>query len=240
MTYPPQQPGQYGPQDPYGQQQPYGQQPHGQQPYGQQPYGQPQYGQAPWGQPGYPPQKKSRTALITTLVVVVLVVAGGGVAAFLLLKDDGSGGGDARAAADSFTKTMTTTLSTKFADVDIAPLKALTCADDYGRLDDELRSARDMDSSPDDDGKKVTFGVANFEETSDGATFDMTIREGSKSDEQPMDVVREQDRWVVCGLYEESSDGGSDSSADASTVERPSEDGGGGNGSIPNPIPKTS
>lgn len=58
MTYPPQQPGQGGPQDPYGQPGPYGPPPGGQpgpqygQP-GQQPYGQPQ--QPPYGQPGQQP-----------------------------------------------------------------------------------------------------------------------------------------------------------------------------------------
>lgn len=91
MTYPPQQPGQYGqqPGQPYGQQsgypppggfqqqggpygQPYAQQPYGQQPYSPQPYGQQQYGQAYGPYPQYPqpggfggpgPPKKNKTGL---------------------------------------------------------------------------------------------------------------------------------------------------------------------------------
>jgi hypothetical protein len=253
MTYPPQQPGPYGPQDPYGQQPPHGQPQYGQPQYGQPQYGQPQYGQpqygpGPWGQqPGYPPPKKSRTALVTTLVIVAVLVIGGGVAAYLLLKDDGGGSGDndRRAAADRFTKTMSSQLSTTLDDVDLSPLKPLTCADDYQRLDSELKDARESDSSEDDDPAKVTFGVTNFTETSDGATFDMTIRDGSKSEQQPMDVVKEQDAWVVCGLYKDRPDGGSDEPG-TSTSEDDGQDGsedgseGGGNGTIPNPIPKTS
>jgi hypothetical protein len=245
MTYPPQQPGQYGPQDPYGQQQPYGQQP-----YGQPQYGQPQYGQAPWGQqpgyPGGPPQKNSRTALITTLVIVaVLVIAGGGVAAFLLLRDNSSGGGDGspRAAADTFTKNLSTALSVKLDNVDLAPLKPVTCADDFKTLDDELKNARKDDSNRNADAKKVTFGVSNFKETSDGATFDMTIRDGTKSDQQPMDVVKEQDHWAVCGLYKDKSgsdEPGTGSSSGSNETSESGSEGGGGNGSIPNPIPKTS
>jgi hypothetical protein len=244
MTYPPQQPGPYGPQDPYGQQQPYGRQPYGQQPqYGQQPYGQPQYG-APWGQqPGYragPPPKKSRAGLITALVVVAVLVIGGGVAAFLLLKDDGGGGSEGggetpRAAADTFTSVLGTTLSTSLEDVDLAPLKPLTCRDDYEQLTDELADARrDQDSSTEAPEKpeKTTFGVTNFKEEGDGATFDMTQKRGEdESDPMRMDVMMEDGNWVVCGLYRESED---------DPVPPTSVEDGSVTASIPNPIPKSS
>lgn len=263
MTYPPQQPGPYGPQDPYGQQQPYGQQPYGQQgqqPYGQQqpqqPYGQQpqQYGAPQWGQqPGYPvgpPQKKSRTGLITTLVIVaVLVIGGGGVAAFLLLKNDkgtSAGSETPRAAADSFTKELGTQLSKKVEDVDLSPLKPLTCTSDYKKLNDELTDARDSGSSTtkSPNSEKVTFAVSNFKETSAGASFDMTPKHNSETEDPvPMKVQKENNRWVACGLYgsgnRQEAPGGGPSSGNN---DGGSSDGGsdGGNDSIPNPIPKTS
>ncbi|HEX7305220.1 hypothetical protein [Lentzea sp.] len=118
MTYPPQQPGPYGHQQPghgqqpppgYGQPQPgYGQQPPPPPGYGQQqgygpgpgqpgPYGQPQPGQpGPYGQqqPGFgggyggPPPKKSKTGLVVGVVLGVLVLVGGGVTAAVLLTGD--------------------------------------------------------------------------------------------------------------------------------------------------------
>lgn len=235
MTYPPQQPGPYGPQDPYGQQQPYGQQP--------QP---PQYGAPQWGPPGYPvgpPPKKSKTGLITTLVIVaVLVVGGGGVAAFLLLRDDGgggggsaAGGGTAREAADAFTEELGTQLSKPVEEVDLGKLRPLTCGDDYKKLDEELDGALDDQSSASKsaDPDKVSFAVSNFKESADGATFDMTPTvNGEKEDAMNMTVLKENENWVVCGLYEQ----GGQQEEPGST---PSNDGGGG-GSIPNPIPKTS
>jgi len=257
MTYPPQQPGPYGPQDPYGQQQPYGQQPqqpqqpYGQQPYGQgqQPYGQPQqYGAPQWGQqPGYPvgpPPKKSRTGLITTLVIVaVLVIGGGGVAAFLLLKKDGGGGSGSetpRATADTFTRELGSALSSKIKNVDLSPLKALTCADDYKQLSGDLKAAQSGSTAPSGDGEKTTFTISNYKDTSGGATFDMTPKRGSdEADPLNMKVLKESDHWVVCGLY--SGDSGDDSPSGSETAPDESGGGGGGNGgSIPNPIPKTS
>jgi hypothetical protein len=254
MTYPPQQPGPYGPQDPYGRQnphgqqppgQPYGQQPPGQPPYGQQqPYGQPQYGAPQWGQqPGFPPgppPRKSRTGLITVLVIVaVLVVGGGGVAAFLLLKDDGGGGGGTagggddtpRATADAFTQALGVAISTPVEDVDLTPLKPLTCADDYQQLSDELAGARGEGNS--EPPEKATFTVTNFTESGDGATFDMTQKQGDLEPEpRKMEVTKEDGRWVACGLYR-----GDDEQEEPSS---PPSSGGGGGGSIPNPIPKTS
>lgn len=106
MTYPPQQPGPYGPNDPYGQQPqnpqspPYGQpqQPGGQ--YGQPspPYGQPQQpqygGQTAYqglggygGQPPEPP-KKNTGMIVAIVLIALLVLGGGGVALFVLNKDD--------------------------------------------------------------------------------------------------------------------------------------------------------
>ncbi|WP_116048044.1 hypothetical protein [Amycolatopsis palatopharyngis] len=114
MTYPPQQPGQYGQPGPYGQQGPYGQpggyaqgppqQPVPGQPpqyghpdpYGQYPGQPPAPGYAPYGQPGYPtgpggpggePPKK-KTGLIIGLVIAGVVLVGGGIALVLLLTGD--------------------------------------------------------------------------------------------------------------------------------------------------------
>lgn len=249
MTYPPQQPGPYGPQDPYGQQ-PYGQQPqYGQQPYGQQPYGQqppPQYGAPQWGQqPGFPvgpPPKKSRTGLITTLVIVaVLVIGGGGVAAFLLLKKDNgdaANSGTAREAADAYTKELGTQLSKKVGDVDLGPLRPLTCASDYKKLNDELGEARDSQESSTNapDAESVTFGISNFKESGDGATYDMTPKhDGKTEDAISMKVQKESGHWVSCGLYDSSDRGDAPGGGSSPTS------GGGGapNGSIPNPIPTT-
>lgn len=91
MTYPPQQPGPYGPQPgPYGQQP---QQPGWtgglpqQQPYGQQPYGQ----QPPYGYGGYPggmPPQKNNKGLIIGLAVAGVLLVGGGVTTVLLLTGD--------------------------------------------------------------------------------------------------------------------------------------------------------
>jgi hypothetical protein len=119
MTYPPQQPGPYGPQpDPYGQQpqQPgwtggFPQQQPGQ--YGQQqPYGQPQqpYGQQPGygGYPGGMPPQKSNKGLIIGLAVAGVLLVGGGVTTVLLLTGDdkpaeNNPGGNIAAANDDST-----------------------------------------------------------------------------------------------------------------------------------------
>jgi hypothetical protein len=232
MTYPPQQPGPYGPQDPYGQQ-----------PYGQQPYGQPQ-----WGQPAYPvgpPPKKSRTGLIVALVIVaVLVVGGGGVTAFLLLKNDEGGGaadgGDGpRATADQFVMELGKQLSMELQNVDLKALRSLTCGDDFGKLSDELADARESSASDTKSPERVSvmFTISDFKETSDGAAFTMTPRrDGEDEDPMSMTVLKENENWVVCGLYgsgEEREAPGSAPSSGGSGASSP-------NGSIPNPIPKTS
>lgn len=244
MTYPPQQPGPYGPQDPYGQQQPYGQQPYGQQPqYGApQQYGEPQWGQQP-GYPVGPPPKKSRTGLIVTLIIVaVLVVGGGGVAAYLLLKDKGDG--TARAAADSYTKELGTQLSKPFESVDLTALKPLTCADDFQQLTKELDNAREIQESATQspDSRTITFSISEFKETSDGATFKMTPKHNSETEDTlNMRVVKESDKWVVCGLYDnEPQEQSPPESRPSSGSDDGGDDDGGIDTSIPNPIPKTS
>jgi hypothetical protein len=246
MTYPPQQPGPYGPQDPYGgqQQPPYGQQPYGQQqppPYGQQPYGEPQWGQQQPGYPVGPPPKKSRTGLITTLVIVaVLVIGGGGVAAFLLLKDDGSGGNSAdgttpRATADSFAKELGTVLSTKPTDIDLAPLKPLTCGADFKELEGELTDAKSSSTAATATPEKVTLKISEFKENGEGATFKLAP---DNEDPLSLKVQKENDNWVVCGLYDQERQQGEPGSGSTSGGSGPTS-GGGENGPIPNPIPKT-
>src|SRR5262245_28517087 len=141
MSYPPQQPGPYGP-DPYGQQQPYGQQPQ----YGQQqPYGQQQFGQQPqWGgqQPGYPvgpPPKRPRTGLIATLIIVgVLALGGGGAGIYFLTKSDdsnNSGGGapangdDPQSVAQKFADVYENAVNSDLADFNVNDFKPIMCGD---------------------------------------------------------------------------------------------------------------
>ncbi|MGB3443616.1 MAG: hypothetical protein WBA97_33180 [Actinophytocola sp.] len=239
MTYPPQQPGPYGPQDPYGQQNPYGQQP--------PQYGAPQYGAPQWGQqPGYPagpPPKKSRTGLIVTLVIVAVLVVGGGVTAFLLLKDDGGSGGGSeespRVAADTYAKELGAAVSTKPEDASLDKVKPVMCASDYKELNGELQEAKKDEEEAGDQPSKTTFTIANFKEEGEGATFDMTQKRGDdERDPLNMNVKKEDDHWVVCGLYDDSQGNpGEESTAPRSSE---SEDSGPTDGSIPNPIPKPS
>jgi hypothetical protein len=189
-----------------------------------------------------PPPKKSRTGLIVTLVIVaVLVVGGGGVAAFLLLKDDNSnsagGGGTPREAADAFVAELGTQLSKPVGEVDLGPLRSLTCGSDYNELNNDLSDAREKQSSATKkpDAKKVSFAISNFKESGDGASFDMTPKaDGDAEGPLSMTVVKENTSWVVCGLYkknQEEAPGSSPSSGeDAPSISE----------SIPNPIPKTS
>ena len=115
MTYPPQQPGPYGPPDPYGQQQPG---PHGGQPPPRDPYGRPPpsdphgqqssyqgLGSYPTGPSEPPPPKKSNTGTIVAIVLVALLVLGGGGAGvyFLTKKKD-----DTSNSASNNTQTTTT------------------------------------------------------------------------------------------------------------------------------------
>ena len=246
MTYPPQQPGPYGPQDPHGGQNPYGQQnPYGRQnPYGQQPqWGAPQWGQQPgYGYPPGPPPKKSRTGLVTTLVIVaVLLVGGGAVAAFLLLKDNAGGGGDPggspRAAADAFAEKLGAAVSSKPEDASLDAVKPLMCASDYKELNDELQDAK-KDDDAGEQPEKTTFAVTNFKEEGEGATFDMTQKRGDdERDPLAMEVTKENGDWVVCGLYDGQQDQQEDSpaaSASSGDDDPPADQ------SIPNPIPKSS
>lgn len=240
MTYPPQQPGPYGPQDPYGQQNPYGQQPPQQ--YGQQP----QYG-GQWGQqPGFPaaPPPKKKTGLIVTIVLLVVLLAGGGFAAWwFLIKDDngGTGGGgddgNPRAAADAYVKELAAAVSSAPKDATLDKVKPLMCADDYKELNDELQEAKKEDDAADKP-DATTFTVTNFKEEGEGATFEMTQKRGdNERDPLKMDVKKEDGNFVVCGIYNES--GGSEPGTETSGNSEPSS-GGGGDGSIPNPIPKSS
>ncbi|SDC11065.1 hypothetical protein [Actinokineospora iranica] len=112
MTYPPQEPGQYG-QDPFGRQpDPYGQQPRQPDPYGQQPqdpygqqpyqgYGQTQsFGQDPYAQQAYPggygqpggpdgePPRKNTGKIVAIVAIAVLVLGGAGVGIYFLTKGD--------------------------------------------------------------------------------------------------------------------------------------------------------
>jgi hypothetical protein len=229
MTYPPQQPGPYGPQ------QPYGQQPQG--PYGPN---------TPWSgqQPGFPmgpPPPKRKAGLIASLIIVaILVVGGGGVGLYFLLSNDkkessANGGAgdddksdDPRAAADAYVKALEKAINTKdLADVDLKPLKPLTCKDDFTQLEDELESAQDdaQTASP-EPRPKIDVSIDNFKADKKGATFTLVREADGDSDEREMDVLKESDSWRVCGLYRDDDSGGG---GGGPTTSRP----------IPNPIPTT-
>jgi hypothetical protein len=258
MTYPPQPP---GPPGPPGQPGPYGQQPD---PYQQGPYQQGQWNQGPqpttpWTQgpqgfPGPPPQKK-RTGLIATLIIVaILVVGGGGVAAyFFLIKDDtrgdGSGGnGDTgpRAAAQTFVRELEKAGNAKSVqDIDISPLKPVTCADDYGKLEDEVKDTKDAGASATPADHEVRVRMKDFKRTADGATFTMTQRQtgDEKAISTKLEVLKEDGAWKVCGLYAAPGGEGGDNGPGEPSSEAP---GGGGPGDEdqpstvevpPNPIP---
>jgi hypothetical protein len=70
----------------------------------------------------------------------------------------------------------------------------------------------------------------------------MTQKRGSETaDDMKMEVVKEGDRYVACGLYkarEDTPPGGDGTSEEGS--EPTEDDGPATDGSIPNPIPKTS
>lgn len=244
MTYPPQQPGPYG-QDPYGQQPQYGQQPYGQQP--QQQYGQ-QWGQQPGFPPAGPPPKKKGGMIATLIIVAILVLGGGGAALwFFVLKDDnsnngggngGGGGADPRAVAESYVKELGTATSTAVNDVDLKPLEPLTCKEDFEALTKSLESERENGTDNDETPPKKTYAIENFEADGETAKFDMTMaRDGDKPDPDDkisMEVVKEKDKLVVCGLSD-GSGGGGGGGEDPTSGESGAND-----GTIPNPIPKTS
>ena len=237
MTYPPQQPGQWGQQPG-----PYGQQP-GQSPWGQQPD---PYGQSPWGQQPYqmePPPKKKGGLMAALIIVAILVVGGGGTGLyFLLSKDDkdSAGGGSSkeagpRAAADAFTEELQKLANSRPRDLDAEPMKPYVCSADFKRFDEDLEDVREYASTASNEpaAESVKLSVADFKETDDGATFNLH-RESAEGDEgdQKLKVVDEDDKWVVCGLYEESDEG------EPGSGSPPSSGGGGsGNTDIPNPIP---
>ncbi len=243
MTYPPQGPqgpynqGPQGPQGPYGNQGPYG--PQG--PYNQGPdaYPPPWAGGPQGGFPVGPPPPKSRTGLITSLIIVaILVVGGGGVGAYFLLskdsKENGSGGGGGdrgpRAAAQTYVRELEKTLNTPLPEVDVKPLKPVTCSSDFAKMEDEIADAKEFGEStsatPGNE-SKVRIRLKEFETTSDGAKFTMTRREAGDddTDSKHMTVAKENGDWKVCGIYDDE-DGGSSSTS--STRRLP-----------PNPIPTT-
>lgn len=241
VTYPPQQPGQWGQQpDPYGQQP--GQSPWGQQP---DPYGG-QSGQSPWGQQPYqmgpPPPKKKGGLMAALIIVAILVVGGGGTGLYFLLNNEdkdpaGGGGGSSkedgpRAAADAFTEELQKLANVRPRDLDAEPLKPYVCAEDFKRFDEDLEDVREYASTASNEptNESVKLSVANFKETDDGATFDLHRESENSEGDQKLKVVEEGDNWVVCGLYEEDED---------QPTSPPSTGGGGGNTDIPNPIPTT-
>lgn len=193
MTYPPNSPG------PYGQQPPWVSGPQG-------------------GFPVGPPPSKPRTGLITSLIIVaILVVGGGGVGTYLLLtksdEDNGSGtgGGEgrgARGAAQTYVRELENALNTDLQDVDLSPLEPVTCGDDFGKMEDEIKDAKDSDESssatPGNE-HKVRIRMKDFEQTSDGATFTMTQKSVGDNDAQGKDmtVAKEDGDWKVCGIYDE-------------------------------------
>jgi hypothetical protein len=213
MTYPPQPPGPYGQQPPQG---PYNQGPYNQGPY---PYQQPN---TPWAQgpqggfPVGPPPKKPRTGLITSLIIVaILVVGGGGVGAYFLLSNDkkdgggGSGGNKddgARAAAQTYVRELENALNTKLEDIDLAPLKSVTCGDDFAKMESELGDAQNSaeSSSATPGNEKVRIRMKDYQATSDGGTFTMTMTQAgnqSNKESRDMTVAKEDGGWKVCGIY---------------------------------------
>ncbi|MGH3881042.1 MAG: hypothetical protein ACRDSK_28800 [Actinophytocola sp.] len=242
MTYPPQPPGPYGQQPPdpnqpgpYGPQQgPYNQGPYQQGPYQQQgPYNQGPWQQDPWAPGGFPvgpPPSKPRTGLITALIIVsILVIGGGAVGAYFLLGDEGDpgagSGGDedrsARAAAQTYVRELEKALNTEIADVDLAPLKPVTCRDDFTQMEDDIADAKEFAesySATPSPGDRIRIRMKDFERTSEGATFLLTERQVGDGDEQTrnMTVAREDGEWRVCGVYEEGSEDGSEDGSSTS------------------------
>ncbi|OLF12252.1 hypothetical protein BLA60_09695 [Actinophytocola xinjiangensis] len=244
MTYPPQQPG------PYGQQNPWGQQPQGQFPPQQQPPSQapPWLSGDPGGFPSFEPDpKKSRGGLIAVIIVVVLLVlGGGGVAVWLLMdkdkKDDTGGGGggntgdDARTVAENYVGELQVTLNTKLADIDLSTMEGLTCAEDFERMEKEIGDFQDSgeaDGAPGD----IKLVMKDFESTEEKGSFTMALTiGGSDGPDQKMTMGKEDGAWKVCGLY---SSGSSEEPSSTEEPSEPSEPSGEApnTGAPPNPIP---
>jgi hypothetical protein len=200
MTYPPQQPGPYGPD-------PYGQQPPG---YGQQP---------PWAGPGAypvgPPPRKSRSGPIVTLIIVgILVLGGGGVGLYFLTRDDngpgGDGpppGGDPQAVAERAIDIIERTINSDLEDFDAEGLKPLMCAEDFERaaaerentLDKRQSSGRRPSRLP--AGEQVELTVSDVRVDGDRGTFTVTEKQGDdRPRDRELDLVRTNGAWQVCGF----------------------------------------
>lgn len=200
MTYPPQQPGQPGSQDPYGQQQPwagYPQQgpPSGPQPQpGQQPpsYGQPQPGYAPYGQQqpsgypggGYPgagfpgaPPKKNKTGLIVGIAIGAVVLLGGGVTLLVVLL---SGGDDPRAVAEQGAEALNT------GNVELA--KSISC-DPSEITQENFNRAQEQGLHV----KVVGDAVINGDE----ATVPVEVTEGGKTEREEFNLEKRDDGWCL-------------------------------------------
>ncbi|MCT2583600.1 Rv0361 family membrane protein [Actinophytocola gossypii] len=236
MTYPPQQPGPYGQQGPWGQ------------PQGQPPYQQPPSQTPPWlanGPEGFPSfdqePKKSRTGLIVTLVVVgLLVLGGGGFGVWMLMSNEddsggggGDGGGDARTAAEAYVRELEKTVNTDLADIDLGPMEAVTCADDFERMEREIGDAKDAGQTG--PSGTIEVGMEDFQSTENEGSFTLTQTvDGEPGADTDMTLAKEDGAWKVCGLYGSTpppSEGSEDT--EASEGASPDEDTSG----IPNPIP---
>lgn len=237
---PPQgQPGQYGgqpPQGPYGGQpgqgqpgqyaQPgqYGGQPQ-QPPYGQQPgqgaggagYG-PPYGTpgAPGG-PGGPGRKGPGKGLVIGIILAVVLIAAGIVALVLLTGDDdddegGSGGGGGGGADRTPTETV----------------EAFLDAVEDGDCQEAKKYINDAEADCDDvlpeDIEDYEFGEASDESISgDTATVTVEFTHQGTSAPVPMNLVREDDEWLIdLDASGESSDDGSDGSDGGAPEAQPS------------------
>lgn len=250
MTYPPQQPGPYGQQNPWGQPPPQGPGPFPQQPPSPTP---PWLTNDPGGFPSFEPDpKKPRGGLIAVVVIVALLVLGGGGFGLwmLLSKDDstsnggggggggGEGGADARAVAEQYVEELEATVNTEIEDIELSSMEPLTCADDFQRMEQEIGDAQaNGDSAPTRPGS-IEIGMKDFQSTEDKGSFLLTQKvDGKEGPDQEMTMAKEDGDWKVCGLYD-----GSSAPADPSEEpgeDEPTDDGPASGGQVPNPIPTT-
>lgn len=249
MTYPPQQPG------PYGQQNPWGQPPQGGFPPQQQPPSQ----QPPWlsGDPGggFPSwdqePKKSKGPMIAVVVIVaLLVLGGGGFGVWMLVnkdKDDpeptggggGGGGDDARAVAEKYVEELQTTVNTEISDIELSGMEPLTCADDFERMEKEIREVQDNGDLEGGQPGSIKIGMEDFEASEEKASFTLTQKIDEKdAPSRDMTMAKEEGDWKVCGLYGSNSPD-DDPTEESSPTDDPTDDPPASNGEIPNPIPTT-
>jgi hypothetical protein len=249
MTYPPQQPG------PYGQQNPWGQPPPGQFPPQQQPPSQaPPWAAGGGGYPGFDqqPQKSKGPKIALVVILVLLVLGGGGFGAWMLLnKDDdtnntgggGDGGDGARAAAETYVEELQTAINTKLEDIDLSALEPVTCADEFKLMEKQIGAAQQDGDPADGDAGTVEIGLKDFTSSGEKASFLLTQTvEGKKAPDHEMSVAKEDGDWKVCGLYEFDSSGQEDPSEDVPTdapTEEPTDEPPASDGQVPNPIPTT-